>query len=389
MAQSAEKTIEGAMVAAISALNYMATNSVSVRADDDMTKTKGSKWVNVACNKAERIAPNYNYYKTDVEIGCITHVPNDESDTVSENMYKAANDYIQALASSVTALNAAVSTAAATDVVITVDGVVPTANEDDYEENMRVNVIRADMYYTYTTSTASAWTPSDITTALWLDASDASTITEDVGVETWADKSGNSRDVTQTTDADQPNYNSTTKAVEFDGVSEYMSGSFGATLSQPTTIIVLFKRNAAVIDAYIYDGIASPSRNALFGAPQWDAYAGVELLGGTINTNLNIIATTYNNTSSEIVLNGTSIATGNTGTHSLTGIALGVRYSLDTAYLNGIINEIIIVNSAVDTATRQKIEGYLAWKWDGINGNTALVTALPSDHPYKSAAPTA
>jgi hypothetical protein len=35
----------------------------------------------------------------------------------------------------------------------------------------------------------------------------------------------------------------------------------------------------------------------------------------------------------------------------------------------------------VDTDTREKIEGYLAWKW-GLEGN------LPIGHPYKSAAPT-
>jgi len=49
---------------------------------------------------------------------------------------------------------------------------------------------------------------------------------------------------------------------------------------------------------------------------------------------------------------------------------------------DGDINEIVIVTGEVSTETRQKIEGYLAWKW-------GLVANLPGGHPYKSAPPTA
>ena len=45
----------------------------------------------------------------------------------------------------------------------------------------------------------------------------------------------------------------------------------------------------------------------------------------------------------------------------------------------GHVGETIIVNDVTEV-TRQKIEGYLAWKWD-------LVHALPVDHPYKDAPP--
>jgi hypothetical protein len=48
--------------------------------------------------------------------------------------------------------------------------------------------------------------------------------------------------------------------------------------------------------------------------------------------------------------------------------------------MHGVIGEIIMVQTT-DTTTRQKIEGYLAWKW-GLQAN------LPNDHPYKNAAPT-
>ncbi len=51
------------------------------------------------------------------------------------------------------------------------------------------------------------------------------------------------------------------------------------------------------------------------------------------------------------------------------------------------MGEFIITNQALSDDDRQKIEGYLAHKWDSILGVTTLVTALPSDHPYKSTAP--
>lgn len=42
--------------------------------------------------------------------------------------------------------------------------------------------------------------------------------------------------------------------------------------------------------------------------------------------------------------------------------------------------ELIIFNSILSSANRYLVEGYLAWKW-GLQAN------LPSDHPYKNAAP--
>jgi len=45
--------------------------------------------------------------------------------------------------------------------------------------------------------------------------------------------------------------------------------------------------------------------------------------------------------------------------------------------INGYIFETIVFNSAVSATNRQKMEGYLAWKW-GFN------TSLPANHPYYS-----
>jgi hypothetical protein len=71
-----------------------------------------------------------------------------------------------------------------------------------------------------------------------------------------------------------------------------------------------------------------------------------------------------------------------TGARHLT---IGGRYTPVTDVWDGDIAEVIYCSGqdwASSTSDRDKIEGYLAHKW-GLTG------ALPSDHPYKSAAPSA
>ena len=47
-------------------------------------------------------------------------------------------------------------------------------------------------------------------------------------------------------------------------------------------------------------------------------------------------------------------------------------------YWSGMISEVIIYSTALSTVNRQKVEGYLAWKWN---------ISLPISHPYYSAPP--
>lgn len=61
-------------------------------------------------------------------------------------------------------------------------------------------------------ASAASFSPTDISgLALWLDASDAATVTLDgsSNVELWADKSGNGRNATQSTVLNRPNYSAT------------------------------------------------------------------------------------------------------------------------------------------------------------------------------------
>jgi hypothetical protein len=46
----------------------------------------------------------------------------------------------------------------------------------------------------------------------------------------------------------------------------------------------------------------------------------------------------------------------------------------------GRIAEVVVANTLADAGDRQRLEGYLSWKW-GLQGN------LPADHPWKAAPP--
>jgi len=55
--------------------------------------------------------------------------------------------------------------------------------------------------------------------------------------------------------------------------------------------------------------------------------------------------------------------------------------NVDRSFIGG-FSEVLFFAANLSTTDRQKVEGYLAHKWN-LAGN------LPADHPYKAAAPTA
>jgi hypothetical protein len=89
---------------------------------------------------------------------------------------------------------------------------------------------------------------------------------------------------------------------------------------------------------------------------------------------------------SEVRINGgaaikNNTATGTASTANPTSpLRVGSQPDGATA-LVGYIAELVVCNAILSTADRQLVEGYLAHKW-GLTGS------LPSNHPYKNAAPT-
>lgn len=245
------------------------------------------------------------------------------------------------------------------------------------------------------------WTPAQVTTALWLDASDSATITASSGlVSQWNDKSGNSNNFTATGVA-RPTTNTRTinslNTLDFNGSnnflssgSQFMTGTtsamavFAFQLDQdpPATAsatgAVLYKwgtegqgEHLPYTDGSIYTSFGSNTRYSA-GNPTPSMAANVCIMSIVSASGL-----------WQLYVNGSLLYNSSTNTYSVnTGLIGGSGQSGGAFFFDGRIAEIAIVTNSTSTNTRQLLEGYMAGptRWSAQSG-------LPDDHPYKSAAP--
>jgi len=131
--------------------------------------------------------------------------------------------------------------------------------------------------------------------------------------------------------------------------------------------------NIISIGAYGQLRIGSPGNgsNALSYNPNANDFSQTGYVNGTFTSSANYKYVTYN---SPFQFFATNQSQAGSGYFYLTDLAYGRGWI-------GYYNEILLYGGPMNTATRQVLEGYLAWKW----GRQA---DLPSDHPYKNAAPT-
>ncbi len=237
-----------------------------------------------------------------------------------------------------------------------------------------------------------SWTPSRITTALWLDAADASTITLNGStVSQWNDKSGNSRNFSQATAGNQPLYS--INALNGKNVVNFVSSDALTRAAIPfndlgnNSLYVVGNRTGSnsFNVTVIISRAATRTRNMLFGngSSYWgvyNAYSPVGFVGATYKI-CGIIADQATN-AFLYYQDGTS--QGSAGT-----VNADTVFGDNNCYLGndqygssliGNIAEVIFCDEKNTDSDRQKIEGYLAHKW-------GMQASLPNEHPYKSFTP--
>ena len=186
-------------------------------------------------------------------------------------------------------------------------------------------------------------------------------------VETWYDQSGNSNDVTQATAGSQPKIVNAGSLVtvggrasfKFDGSSDFLERETytQGSLSQPNTFF-----SVAELDAYadenrkVYDGHVSTARNMLqlntAGNGQFAHFAGtVAATGEDADADRHLFTSLINGASSDLRIDGTSKATGNTASQAMTGIVIGANNVPTSNFWDGDIQEIIIYNSNQSSTT--------------------------------------
>ena len=244
------------------------------------------------------------------------------------------------------------------------------------------------------------WSPANISTALWLDAADATTVTTVSGaVSQWNDKSGNGRNAIQSTGGNRPTLVSAglnnANTVGFNGSSQFLDSSdfyisdwfmlvVAKTNSTNTNQDVLGKFDSATSNREYLMRLSD--QNKLLGLINPVGNVGASntevVTTASAGTSFGIFGFYKSGTSCQLGINGT-IETGtfNTSTVFNGTTVLRIGGSLVPAYLNGEIQKIVITPTAPSDTIMRKLEGWAAW-------STGLTANLPSDHPYKTVGPT-
>ena len=198
----------------------------------------------------------------------------------------------------------------------------------------------------------------------------------------WADKSGNGRNATGGASPA-----TATNGVFFNGTT-YLSTTYSAVPTAESVFVVVTwtgttDRNYCIIGTSATNGRNyNVIRAGSVASIKWDKWGvgGYALTSG-ITSNVQFMSSgVYNGTTGTTGLNGGAQSTAAAFTFSGTGTTnIGTGVLGD--YFVGTINEIIVYSAALTESERKDVEGYLAWKWGGLQ------SSLPTTHPFKKLRP--
>jgi len=237
------------------------------------------------------------------------------------------------------------------------------------------------------------WNPSMISTALWLDAADASTVTLVSGaVSQWNDKSGNNRNATQATVGNRPTYTSAAlngkNVVAFPGTACMTANNVAIT--QPGNVTVFAVAQYSTGTGAQFYGVSANGVGILKSSTEIQIFrAGSAASVGQSAGNLVPVLSSagQNGVNAFVSVNGntpsitSSFPTSTTTNSTNAIIGALVDGSPPTLPISGYIAELLVVNTYDTSANLSKTVGYLAHKW-GLEAN------LPVGHPYKTTGPT-
>lgn len=240
------------------------------------------------------------------------------------------------------------------------------------------------------------WTPAQLNTTLWIDASDTSTLTTTGSdVDIIADKSANGYDI-----YDKNGSKPDTGANTINGLNVLTFNSNGMhrqgvndepAITIDTNFFLVIQEDGSNTQGQLF--LSQPSENNLTGANGGTVQFKTKDSGGTVHTassgfSIDQDATTMIDLSRVLADNkvyfnkngGTTSSNdtlGATNLHAVTAEAQLFNY-YGSNYWTGLLCEFIIVNGTMTTADKEKVQGYLAHKW-GIT--------LPSGHTYENSPP--
>ena len=237
------------------------------------------------------------------------------------------------------------------------------------------------------------WVPTSLSDlSLWLDATDNATLTlTGSDVTEWRDKSGFNYNAT--------GYGGTAltsvggrQAITLNGTDTYFYSSNASAMNTTSNVSAFVVATFGDMGASAWRRLLSfgdPDFNDLNNCVAFDRYLTDNTLTAERDGNLGsglITFTPPQNFMASVVFNSTSITQYVNGSFNAgtSGVGPAFNYSLYNVgrysgggyNWTGAIGEVIAYNSNISDADRQKVEGYLAWKW-------RLQGSLPWTHPYR------
>lgn len=210
------------------------------------------------------------------------------------------------------------------------------------------------------------WTPAQRALYAWF-RSDLGVSIVGSGVATWADQSGNARDVTQGTDPNRPGWSASDAlfaglpALTWAG-AQWLDGA-AWNIAQPFTVYVVGQSGSLADWRTILDHNGSGARSAVRVEPSnlLATYAGVANVTSANVANASIFATIFNGASSAHYVNSvTASGTSSPGTDGLgtprVGAGPGGIYTLKSTSR---ICEIVVASGADSAAQREQMFRYL------------------------------
>ena len=246
---------------------------------------------------------------------------------------------------------------------------------------------------------ATLWTPASMpAVGLWVDASDAATLTvSGPGITAWADKSGNGRSATATVPLAFGADLNGLPTIRVDNPAGLVFGGFSAgnpfSGSAPKTIFHVGAN--ATANTFLFGlGIDASSNGAgqrfQITLDQEERFVRIQVNNGTYISSLaagtgaflaaaategtNLLGTT------SYLAGQQEISTATRALATSTGAAIGISAG-GVAVPGGADHaEILAFPTVLSEQDRQRVEGYLAHKW-GLTGD------LPANHPFKTSPP--
>jgi len=242
------------------------------------------------------------------------------------------------------------------------------------------------------------WNPlSTIPIVAWYDASDSSTITnnESNKVTAWADKSGNSNDLTgQDNPITGVNTQNSLNVIDLDGDDYFERDNFSTPASADLQAFIVCKVTTVDNNADSIMSMDASSNDWQIGAGNHTQFRGILTFNDqtphgstTVGSNagisgFHIFCADLDFTDDgeyQLFVDGETLP-GTYVRNYTSELASNVEFYLfanrqRNRFPEGAVAEVILLDSTSDT-DRQKVEGYLAHKW-------GLVSELPVLHPYK------